>query len=124
MTDDAIENELRRIPAPELPSAWRTEILASALREARATEPSRQAWPPLLVMLRNLFARNPITAAALTTLWMLIFLFKASTPVDPAEKAMLAHFDPNRPIYIVSLRDEIELAQLWENPPEQQRRIP
>ncbi len=117
MKNEDIEKRLRELPQPELPPAWQAAILSSALREARGVKDRRGVWPPLLVMLRNLFARNPVTAMALATLWILIFLFKATTPVDPQEKAMLAHFDPNRPVYIVSLRDQIELAQLWEEPP-------
>lgn len=123
MNDDLLEQHLRRIPAPELPETWREEILSTAWREARETVSARPVWPPLLVALRNLFARNPWTASALTTLWMLIFLFKLSTPVDPSEKMLIAHFDPKRPVYFVSLREEIELAQLWQDQPEQ-RQIP
>jgi hypothetical protein len=76
--------------------------------------------------LRNLFARNPFTATALSALWLLIFLFKATTPVDPSGKELIAHFDPNRPVYLVSLQDEIQLAQLLEDQPEQRqiRQIP
>jgi hypothetical protein len=126
MNDDILEQYLRKLPAPELPAIWRTGILANALREAREPAPSRQVWPPLLVTLRNLFARNPFTARALTALWLLIFLFKTSTPVDPSEKMLIAHFDPNRPVYLVSLQDEIQLAELWEDQPEQNqlRQIP
>jgi hypothetical protein len=123
MNDEALEKHLRELPAPEFPATWRAEILSTALREARATAPSRQVWPTVLVYLRNLFARNPITASALTALWLLIFLFKASTPVDPTEKELLAHYDPNRPIYIVSLQDEILLAELLDEQP-QPRQIP
>jgi hypothetical protein len=118
MNDETIEQHLRQFPAPELPGAWRAEILSTALREARAPAPSRQVWPTLLVTLRNLFARNPWTAGVLTALWMLIFLFKAGTPVDPSEKELLAHFDPNRSVYLVSLRDQIELARLLQDPSE------
>ena len=126
MNDDTLEQKLRDLPAPELPETWRAEILSTALREARAPAPSRQVWPTLLVYLRNLFARNPFTATALTALWMLIFLFKTSTPVDPSEKELIAHFDPNRPVYLVSLQDEIRLAQLLQDQPEQSqlRQIP
>jgi hypothetical protein len=121
MNDDILEQHLRKLPAPSLPEAWRAEILSTARREARPRAPSRPIWPPLLVALRNLFARNPITASALTALWLLIFLFKAGTPVDPSEKELLAHFDPDRPVYLVSLQDEIQLAQLWQDQPEQSR---
>jgi hypothetical protein len=126
MNDEEIEQRLRELPASELPATWRAEILTTALREARRPALAVQAWPPLLVTLRNLLARNPWTASALTALWMLIFLFKAGTPVDPAEKMLMAHFDPNRPIYLVSLQDEIRLAELWQDEPEEKqlRQIP
>src|ERR1700692_2248318 len=117
MNDDMLEQYLRKLPAPELPEAWRAAILSAALREAQSSSQKRTVWPPLLVVVRNLFARNPWTASALTALWMLIFLFKAGTPVDPSEKELIAHFDPNRPIYLVSLQDEIRLAELWQEPP-------
>lgn len=119
MNDERLEHHLRQLPAPELPTAWHGEIVATALREARPA--ARPTWPPLLIGLRNLFARNPFTAGALTALWLLIFLFKASTPVDPAEKAMIAHFDPNAPVHLVSLNDEIRLAELLQEPPEPRR---
>lgn len=86
MNDEILEQHLRKLSAPELPETWRAEILSTALREARAHTPTRKVWPPVLVTLRNLFARNPVTASALTALWLLIFLFKASTPVDPSER--------------------------------------
>ena len=57
----------------------------------------------------------------MTTLWLLIFLFKASTPVDPSEKELIAHFDPNRPVYLVSLQDEIQLAELCQDQSEPRR---
>jgi len=124
MNDDQLEQHLRELPAPELPAAWRAEILAAAAHAARP--PKREAWPPLLVLLRNLLARHPWTAGALTTLWILIFLLKAATPVDPSEKALLAHYDPHRPVYIVSLQDEIRIAELWQDPSDQNqtRQIP
>ena len=125
MNDENLEQHLRKLPAPELPATWRGEILSTALREARVPAPTRQVWPPILITLRNLFARNPFTTGALTALWLLIFLFKTSTPVDPSEKEMIAHFDPNRPVYLVSLQDEIQLAELLQQEPEQrQRQIP
>jgi len=121
MNDDIIEQKLRKLPAPELPEAWRAEILSTALREASAPTQSRQVWPPLVLALRNLFARNPITASTLTALWLLIFLFKAGTPVDPSEKELIAHFDPNQPVYLVSIQDEIRLAELCQEQPEPTR---
>ena len=124
MNDDQIEQHLRELPAPELPVAWRAEILAAAAYAARPVK--REAWPPLLVLLQNLLARHPWTTGALTALWILIFLLKAATPVDPSEKALLAHYDPHRPVYIVSLQDEIRIAELWQDPPDQNqtRQIP
>lgn len=121
MNDEILEQHLRKLPAAELPETWQSEILSIALREACAHTPMRKIWPPLLVTLRNLFARNPITTSALTALWLLIFLFKAGTPVDPSEKELIAHFDPNRPVYLVSLQDEIQLARLLQDQPEQRQ---
>ena len=114
MNDEQLEQHLRQRPAPELPAAWRAKIVATALHEAR---PARPTWPPLLIILRNFFAQNPFTAGALTTLWLAIFLFKTTTPVDPAEKAMIARFDPKAPIHFVSLNDEIRLAEFLQEPP-------
>lgn len=126
MNDEILEQKLRELPAPALPGTWRAEILSNARREARDSEQKPQVWPSLLVYLRNLFLRNPISVSALATLWMLIFVFKASTPVDLNEKMMLAHYDPNRPVYLVSISDEILLAQLeqGESEPKQLRQIP
>ena len=121
MNDENLEQHLRNLPAPELPEEWRAEILSRAKREARASQP-RQVWPTLLINLRNLYLRNPITATAMTSLWMLIFLFKFSTPVDLTDKTLLAHIDPNRPIYLVSLRDEIRLAELLQDQGQEERR--
>jgi hypothetical protein len=121
MTDDQLERHLRAMPAPELPASWRAEILATALREAHVPESRRATWPPLLVFLRNLIARNPFTAGALTALWILIFLLKTATPVDPAEQELLAHADPTRPIYFISLQDQIRLAELAQQDPEPRR---
>ena len=55
----------------------------------------------------------------MTAVWILIFFLKISTPVDPAEKMLLAHRDPSRPVYLVSISDEILLAQLALDQPEQ-----
>jgi hypothetical protein len=115
MNDETLEQHLRRLPSPELPAAWRTEILATARREARAAPRARQSWPPVLVLLGKLLTRNPVTASVLSVLWLLIFIFKAATPADPSEKMLLAHYDPNQPIYFVSIQDEIRLAQLLQD---------
>jgi hypothetical protein len=112
MNDEKLEQHLRELPAPELPESWRAEILANAVRSTRRVDPKRQAWPAILLYLRNLWVRNPITASALAMLWILIFTFKATTPIDPQEKMLLAHFDPKRPVHIVSISDQILLAQL------------
>jgi hypothetical protein len=126
MSDDEIEKHLRALPAPELPPAWREEILAAARREERAEKSPRAAWPPILVVLRNVLARNPVTSGILATLWLLIFLFRFTTPIDPDEKNFMADAGSNRPIYFVSLRDEIQLADLLQEQPEpkQPPRIP
>ena len=123
MNDEILEQKMRELPAPELPEKWRAEILSKALREARLSSQYRQAWPTLLGYLQNLFCRNPITMSALASLWMLILIFKASTPVDPQEKILLAHFDPNRPIHFVLTSNQILLVQLLREEPEQ-RQIP
>ena len=122
MNDESLEQHLSKLPQPELPAGWRTEIIVQALREAReSAAPTRQVWPPFLMFLRQVAAQNPLTASALTALWLLIFLFKASTPVDPSEKELLAHFDPNRPVYLVSIQDEIRLAELLQDQSEPRR---
>jgi len=123
MNDESLEQYLRNLPAPELPETWRDEILSKALREAAISSRSQQIWPTLFVYLRHLFRQNPLTTSAMTVLWILIFVFKASTPIDPSSKQLLVHVDPNRPIYFVSISEEIRLAQLWQDEPEQ-RQIP
>ena len=112
MNDEELERHLRNLPAPELPAAWRTEILGAAVQ---ASEPRRPNGPTILLFLRNLFARNPYTATALTALWLLIFLFRATTPIDPTAQQMLAHLDSNRPVYLVDLATEIRLAELLQD---------
>jgi hypothetical protein len=110
MTDENLERHLRDLPAPELPEHWRADILAMARQAARDSSEDRQVWPALLVQLRNLFARNPVTSGALTALWLLIFLFHATTPVDPSSRMLIAKFDPNRPVYLATVPEEIRLA--------------
>ncbi len=124
MNDDEIERLLRQLPAPELPAAWRGEILAAARREARAERPARSVWPPVLIWLRNVFAHNPATSGVLATLWLLILMFRVTTPVDPAEKEMLARTDPSKPVYLLTMADEIRLVELVENQPSRPERIP
>ena len=111
MNNEWLENELRRLPAPELPAAWRKDILAAARRTA---QPRRAEWPPFLLMWRGVFARNPLTAGALTCLWILIFALKATTPVDPMERQLLAHADPHAPAPDFALMaEQIRLAESW-----------
>jgi hypothetical protein len=124
MNDDKIERLLRQLPVPELPASWRTEILTAARREASAERSSRPAWPPILLWLRNAFARNPVTSGVLATLWLLIFLFRFTTPVDPAEKEMMAHTDTNKPVYLLTMADEIRLVEAVQDQPPQPERIP
>ena len=125
MTDEKLEQHLRDLPVPALPETWRAEILAQARRAARSSSQKRPVWPPLLVYLRNLCVRNPITAGAMAALWMLIFAFKTGTPVDPDERMLLAHFDPNRPIYLASISNERLLDRLLreQDEPEQKSNI-
>jgi hypothetical protein len=125
MNDERLENELRRLPAPELPAAWREEILAAA---GNAAAPRRAAWPPFLLMWRGVFARNPVTAGALACLWILIFALKVTTPVDPAERELLARADPHSPAPDFALMaEQIRLAEAWSSydqgfePPERPR---
>jgi len=75
-----------------LPATWRAEILSTAIREAHAAEQRARFGPPSSSTAKSL-RRNPFTATALTALWLLIFLFKATTPVDPRKKCS-RHFDP------------------------------
>ncbi len=126
MNDDEIERLLRGLPAPELPAAWRGEILAAARRgsrESREDRGRRPAWAPLPA-LRHLFARNPVTASTLAALWLLIFLFRFTTPVDRDEQAYLAHAGRTRPAHLLSLADEIRLVEAMQNPPARPERIP
>jgi hypothetical protein len=118
MNDADLEKRLLELPSPELPETWRGEILASARREIRRSETQRPVWPASLVYLRNVFVRNPVTASALAFLWLLIFLFKTTTPVDLEERNLIAHYDPNQPIHLVSLQDEILLAEFLQDEPE------
>ena len=126
MNDENLERQLRKLPAPELPEAWRAKIISTALREAASSRCERAVWPAILIYLRNLCARNPITAGAMAALWLLILCLKVSTPVDVSDQALIAHYDPNRPIYFVSIQDQIRIAELLEEPPErnQLRHIP
>ena len=121
MNDENLEQHLRNLPAPELPEAWRGPILSKALREARVSSKSRENWPALFLYLRHLFRQNPITTGALATLWMLILLLRAGTPVDSSSRLPLARMDPNRPIHLVSLSEQIRLAEFLQDEPEQKQ---
>jgi hypothetical protein len=111
MNDEWIENELRCLPAPELPAAWRDQILSEARKVAR---PRRAEWPPFLLGWSGALARNPVTAGALAGLWILIFALKATTPVDPAEKELIAHADPHTPVPDLAwTTEQIRLAEAW-----------
>lgn len=59
----------------------------------------------------------------MAALWMLIFAFKAGTPVEPYNPQILAHFDSNRPIYLLSFRDKVLLAELEQDQQQQSQRI-
>ena len=124
MNDAEIERLLREIPAPELPTAWRTEILSAAHRELHAESPTRREWPPILLWLRGILARNPISAGALAFLWLLIFLLHTTTPVDLQEREILAHTDLSHPVHLITMADEIRLVELAEQSPAQPRPIP
>jgi len=124
MNDDEIERLLCELPAPELPEAWGAEILATARREGRSQPASRAVWPPLLLWARNIVARNPVTSGVLATLWLLIFLFRCNTPVDPAQKEILAHLDASQPIYFLTVADEIQLVESVQDQPSPLKQIP
>jgi hypothetical protein len=117
MNDDEIERLLCELPAPELPEAWGAEILATARREGRSQPGSRAVWPPLLLWTRNIVARNPVTSGVLATLWLLIFLFRCNTPVDPQERELLAHADFTQPVRLITVSDEIRLVEIAEATP-------
>jgi len=122
--NDEIERLLRELPAPELPPAWRAEILGAARRELHAETRTRREWPPILLWIRGILARNPISTGALATLWLLIFLFHATTPIDLQEREILAHADRSQPIHFITMADEIRLVELAEQTPAQSRTIP
>ncbi len=117
MNDEQLEHHLRQLPAPELPPAWRQEILARAM--GAATPAPRSNWPDVVLFLRQFFAQNPITSGALAALWLLIFFFKASTPLDPtASQGLIVRIDPKRPVYLTTLRQELLVAQLLPDEPD------
>ena len=124
MNDDEIERLLRELPSPALPEAWRTGILAKARRQSQAEKSPHREWPPILLWLRNIFARNPISVSALAALWLLIFLFRVTTPVDLQEQEILAHADRSQPVRLITMADEIRLVEIAEETREQPRPIP
>jgi hypothetical protein len=60
----------------------------------------------------------------LAALWLLIFFFHATTPVDLQEREILAHIDRSQPIHLITMADEIRLVELAEQTPAQPRPIP
>lgn len=118
MNDHEIEQKLRELPAPALPESWRKSILATARRGAAPSQRAQETWPAVLVYLRHLLIRNPVTAGALTALWLLILVFKTATPGDPDAERLMAQIDPHQPVRLVSLAAEIRLAESWQNEPE------
>jgi hypothetical protein len=118
MNDAEIEQKLRDLAAPALPESWREAILAIARRQAAPPQRAREIWPTVLVYLRRLCARNPITTGALTALWLLILVFRTATPSDPVAERLMAQIDPRQPIRIVSLSEEIRLAESWQDEPQ------
>ena len=64
-----------------------------------------------------------ISATTLATLWLLIFLFHATTPVDLQEREILAHADRSHPVHLITMADEIRLVELAEQTPAQPRPI-
>jgi hypothetical protein len=124
MNDDDLERLLRQLPAPQLPEAWRAEILRQAQRAAPREKRPRHHWPPILLWLWHRLARNPVSAGALAALWLLIFLFRVTTPVDLQERENLAHADLAQPVHLITMADEIRLVELAEQTPAQSRPIP
>jgi hypothetical protein len=123
MNDEELESAQRDLAEPVLPAAWRAPILARARREATVLARGRNIWPALLLYLRRIFLENQLTTGGLTVVWLLILILKAGTPVGPSEKGLIAQVNPSRPIYFVSLQDEVRLAELWQDQPEP-RQIP
>ncbi len=124
MNDDEIERLLRELPSPALPEAWRTGILAEARRQSQAEKSPHREWPPILLWLRNVCARNPVSVSALAALWLLIFLFRVTTPVDLQEQEILAHADRSQPVRLITMADEIRLVEIAEETREQPQPIP
>jgi hypothetical protein len=124
MNDDEIERLLRELPESELPASWRAEILSAARREFREETRTRREWPPILLWLRDVLSRNPITASALAILWLLIFLFHTTTPVDLQEREIIAQTDLSQPIHLITMADEIRLVDLAEQTSAQPRPVP
>ena len=59
-----------------------------------------------------------------TILWLLIFLFHTTTPIDLQEREILAHADRSRPVHLITMADEIRLVEIAEQTPAQPRPIP
>ena len=57
-------------------------------------------------------------------LWLLIFLFRVTTPVDLQEQEILAHADLSKPVYLLTMSDEIRLVEIAEETPAQRRPVP
>jgi hypothetical protein len=121
MTDERLEQELRRLPVPPLPETWREEILAAARQVGAASRTKHAEWPPFLLFWRALFSRHLVSTGSLIALWVLILAFKAATPVDPMEKELLARLDPRHPPDFVAMSEQIRLAEsleAWTSEPE------
>lgn len=70
--DDQFEQSLRHQPLRQLPSAWREEILGSAVvnRRSPAMQPISEDQAALFAGWRLVFARLPRAWAALAALWV------------------------------------------------------
>jgi hypothetical protein len=118
MNDSEIEQHLRELPASALPEAWRESILTTARREAGPRERVRETWPAVLVYLRHIFARNPVTTGGLAALWLLILVFKTATPIEPVAERLIAQTGPDPAPRLILLREELRLAdQGWDEFP-------
>ena len=112
MNDEELESALRDLAEPALPETWRAPILARARGEAAR---SRETWPSILVYLRHLFARNPVTVGGLAALWLLILVLKTGTPSDPVAERLLAREKLGSPGQITPLPEELRLVALLQD---------